>query len=125
MKDVFEIEGALDDSRQRTQAVLQIIALLDFYQAELARILGLRCPDIGRLSNGQQLLEPGTYAWQQAGLLVRAYQALFRITGGDGVAMRHWLRVRQPPLNGTPHRLLVDEGRLDAVVAWLETGAGG
>jgi hypothetical protein len=121
--DVFEISLERDDPRRLTQAVLQITALLDLYQAELARILGLQCPDIGRLSAGQQSLQPGTCAWQQAVLLVRCYRALYKNTGGDGVAMRHWLRVRQVALNGIPHLLLVDEGRLAAVVECLEQAA--
>lgn len=120
MTDVFQITGNCEDPRQRTLAVLQLAALLDLYQAELARMLELQCPDIGRLASGQQLLQPGTRAWQQAGLLLRCYQALYRVMAGNGVAMRHWLRVHVDALQGIPHRLLVDEGRLVVVVEYLE-----
>lgn len=120
MTDVFAITGIPEEPRRRTQVTLQVTTLLGLYQAELARILGLQCPQIGRLARGRESLVPGTAAWWQAGMLLRGYQALYRWTGGDGVAMRHWLRVRQEALAGTPHLLMVDEGRLAEVVAYLE-----
>jgi hypothetical protein len=123
MTEVFSIPGMPVNPRRRTQVTLQVTALLGLYQAELARILGLQCPQIGRLASGREQLEPGTAAWRQAGLLLRGYQALYRLTGGDGVAMRHWLRVRQAALEGTPHLLMVDAGRLAEVVAHLERQA--
>ena len=118
---MFRIDAAaFDDPRGLTQAVFQVTELLGLYQAELARILHLNCGDVGRLASGHCCLEPGTVAWQQAGLFVRLQQALYRRERGNGVAMRHWLRVPHPVLGGVPHLLLVDDGRLDDVVRWLE-----
>jgi hypothetical protein len=117
---VFEITSAGNDPRRLTQTVTQITTFLDLYHAELARILGVQCADIGQLTSGRQCLEPGSMAWRQACLLVRLYQALFSLSGGDGVAMRHWLRVSHRDLGGSPHLLMVDEGRLADVVACLE-----
>ncbi len=117
---VFEITTVAGDARSLSRSVLQIIALLDLYQAELARLLHLRCGDIGELASGQSCLEPGTVAWEQALLLVRFYRALYASTNGDGVAMRHWLRVEHKDLGGVPHLLMVDDDRLSAVVAYLE-----
>jgi len=117
---VHQIASNIDDPRRLTQAVLQIVDLLGLYQAELARILQLKCGDIGRLAAAQQSLEPATPAWEQALLLVRCYRALYVLHRGDGVAMRHWLRIPQPCPGGVPHLLLGDEGRLAEVVACLE-----
>jgi len=117
---VFQIPQNIDDPRRLTQAVLQIIAMLDLYQAELARILHLKCGAIGELATARRCLVPGTDAWRQAQLLVRCYRALFEHLNGDGVAMRHWLRVPQSGLGGVPHLLLVDDDRLGAVVDYLE-----
>jgi len=117
---VFEIKTAVDDARSLSQAVLQIIALLGLYQAELARVLHLKCADIGELSAARWCLEPGTDAWEQALLFVRFYQALFVSMQGDGVAMRHWLRVEHAGLGGVPHFLIVDADRLQEVVTYLE-----
>lgn len=38
----------------------------------------------------------------------------------DGVAMRHWLRVEQQEPGGIPHRLMVDEDKLQDIVELLE-----
>ena len=117
---VFEIPAVPDDPRRLTQCVLQVTALLDMYQAELARVLGVNCGDIGQLASGRQCLQPATDAWTRAQEFVRFYQLLYRRMRGDGVAMRHWLRVEQPQLAGVPHLLIVDEARLGDVVAVLQ-----
>lgn len=120
---VFQIPQFIEDPRRLTQAVLQIVAMLDLFQAELARVLHLKCGDIGELAAARRCLEPGSAAWDQAQLLVRCYRALFDRMHGDGVAMRHWLRVPQPGLDGVPHLLIVDDDRLRAVVDYLEQNA--
>ena len=97
--------------------------MLDLYQAELARVLKVRCGDIGELSSGQRCLEPGTEAWRQAQMFVRFYQALYRSRDGDGVAMRHWLRIDNADLTGVPHLIIVDDGELERVVKYLESQA--
>jgi hypothetical protein len=117
---VYQLAEIIVEPRQLTQAVLQIVDMLGLYQAELARILQLKCGDIGRLSTAQNCLAPASPAWEQAQLLVRCYRALYVYLDGDGVAMRHWLRVPQAALGGVPHLLIVDEGRLADVVACLE-----
>jgi len=117
---VFEITGDTSDPRRLTQSVLQVIALLDMYQAELARVLCLKCGDIGELAAAQRYLVTGTEAWEQALLLVRFYRLLYQRMCGDGVAMRHWLRVENAALGGVPHLMIVDENRLAEVVSYLE-----
>lgn len=117
---VFAIEPLPSEPRPLTQAVLQVTALLGLYQAELARILGIKCGDIGRLAGGRQCLQPGTDSWRRAIMFVRCYQLLYRRMEGDGVAMRHWLRIEDSDLGGVPHLLLVDDGRLEDVLAALE-----
>ena len=120
---VYQIAESFDEPRRLTQAVLQIVDMLGLYQAELARVLRLKCGDIGRLAAAQQCLKPATPAWDQAQLLVRCYRALYSVHNGNGVAMRHWLRVTEDTLGGVPHLLIVDDGRLADVVAWLEARA--
>ncbi|MGB5474027.1 MAG: hypothetical protein WBQ78_11175 [Gammaproteobacteria bacterium] len=121
---VFRIDDVADDPRRLTQSVLQITALLGLYQAELARILCIKCKDIGQLASGRRCLEPGSEPWRQARRLVRLYQALYDRQNGNGAAMCHWLRVPQPVLGGVPHLLMVDDGRLADVVHCLEEAAG-
>ena len=117
---VFEIQADVHEPRELTRSVLQIVALLGLFQAELARVLHLKCGDIGELASARHCLEPGTEAWEQALLLVRFYRALYAGTGGNGVAMRHWLRVDNEALGGVPHLLIIDEDRLQEVVVYLE-----
>ncbi len=117
---VFQIIAPVTDPRKLTQSVLQITAMLDMYQAELARVLKVHCGDIGELASGKRCLEPDTEPWQQAQLFVRFYQALYRSKDGDGVGMRHWLRIENKDLNGVPHLIVVDDGELARVVEYLE-----
>ena len=44
---VFKIENATANERSLSQSVIQVIELLGMYHAELARILGQQCGDIG------------------------------------------------------------------------------
>ena len=99
-----------------TPAVLMAAEMLGLYRAELARILGLKCEQIGALANARSLLEPGSLAWVRASDFVRLYQALYRRFGGAETGMCHWLRVVHPALGTTPLLAMVDEGRLDAVL---------
>ncbi len=119
---VFQITQPDDDPRALTQAVLQITTMLDMLQAELARVLHVNCADIGLLSSGRQAIEAGTLSWEQARLFVRFYQGLYDRMNGDGVSMRHWLRVENTTLKGVPHLLLVDENRLAGLVRHVEGG---
>ena len=118
---VLNIPVVSDDARRLAQSVIQVVAMLDLYQAELARILHLQCPDIGRLTNGQALLEPGTVAWSQAVKLVHFYQLLYQRFDANGVAMRNWLRRQHASFGQTPHLMLVDEGRLQALIECLQS----
>ena len=117
---VFQITTAVDDPRALTQAVLQITTMLDMFQAELARVLHVNCGDIGQLSCGRQVLATGTQSWDQAQLFVRFYQVLYQRMNGDGVAMRHWMRVESKALKGVPHLLIVDDDRLTELVSFVE-----
>ena len=71
---VFEIALVPQQPRQLTRYVLQITTLLYLYQAELSRVPGIRCGDIGQLANGRQCLQPATASWTRAEDFVRFYQ---------------------------------------------------
>ena len=116
---VFQIELVEADARKLTQAVIQVIAQLDLLNAELARILRLKCGDIGALANAQRVLEQGSEPWNEAVNLIEFYRLLFVYKQGDGVAMRHWLRAPNPSLGDTPHRLIVDHHELALVIEHL------
>ena len=105
--------------RRVTQQVLQITFMLNMYHAELARVLHLRCGDIGQLASGQTCLQRDTQAWRQAKKFIRFYHQLDSWKGGDEVAINHWFRKPLKTLGSTPHLLIIDEDRLDDVLNWL------
>ena len=107
--------------QQLTQQVIFITHQLGMYQAELARVLHIRCAEVGRLSSGRCWLEVGTLAWQQACLFIDFYQRLSYKLQGDEVSMYHWLRAEYRPLGGIPLLLIIDDDRLGEVVRFLDS----
>ncbi len=120
---VFKIDQPFESERKISQSVIQVIELLSMYHAELARILGQQCADIGQLSAGQHCIEQDSYAWNQAVLFIETYHLLFDYFKGDGVAMYHWMRADNKHLDGTPHILIVDEGELKRVHDYLQNAS--
>lgn len=118
---VFEIQNKFVNPRQLTQSVLQICDMLGMYQAELARILHLQCSDIGKLSSGKAVLDEGSESWQAAQQFLQVYQSIYTRFEGNGVAMCNWLRRENPELAGVPLLLMVDEGRIEDVIKYLES----
>ena len=116
---VFKIINATESERKLSQSVVQIIELLGMYHAELARILGQQCGDIGELTSGQSCLRRDSKAWQQASLLVDTYNLLFDCFEGNDVAMYHWMRAHNKILEGTPHFLIVDDDKLQVIHDYL------
>jgi ferric-dicitrate binding protein FerR (iron transport regulator) len=114
------IEPHFDDPLALSRSLVQIMDMLQLYQAEVARILDVRCADVASLAQARTRLTPHTHAWRQACLLLRCYRALHDECRGDAAAMYHWLHRDLPGVGVTPHRLMVDEQALAAVVAHLE-----
>ena len=74
---VFKINKPFESERKISQSVIQVIELLGMYHAELARILGQQCGDIGELTSGQRCIKQGSDAWHQAVLFIETYHLLF------------------------------------------------
>lgn len=117
---MHKISEPIKNSQHLTQAVLQICSMLGMYQAELARILGLQCSDIGELSSARQYLETDSDAERQACLLVRFFNLLFDRFHGDEVKVCNWFRRHSDELSGIPFYLIVDENKLGQVLDFLE-----
>ncbi len=116
---VFRIDRPYDSEKKISQSVLQIVELLGMYHAELARILGQQCGDIGRLSSGRSYIQKDSEAWHRAVLFIDSYHLLYELFHADSVAMYHWLRAYNKELAGTPHFLIVDENKLQQVYDYL------
>ncbi len=115
----FKINNPFDSERKISQSVIQVIELLGMYNAELARILGQQCGDIGELTSGQRCIKQDSEAWFQAVLFIETYHLLYDYFDGDSVAMYHWMRADNQQLNGTPHFLIVDDGKLQLIHDYL------
>lgn len=114
-------EYVLEEPEGLSRAVAQVADMLGLYRAELARILCLRCEDVGRLLDDREVLRPATVSWSAAQQLVSVYRLLYRITQGDKVAIYHWLRARHAEFPHTPLIRMVDEGGVAQVCHYLRT----
>ena len=117
---MHKINLPLESPQQLTQAVLQVITLLGMYQAELARILGLQCADIGAMASAQRVIDINSGAGERAILLVKFFNLLYDRCSGDEAMMCHWLRRYDKDLSGSPFYLIVDEHKLENVIAFME-----
>jgi hypothetical protein len=120
LERALALEPHRDDPLTLSRNVVQIMDMLQLYQAEVARILGLQCADVAAVAQARTRLRPHTHAWRQACLLVRCYAALHARYDGDNVAMYHWLHRDLPEFGATPHRLMVDDHALAGLVEHLE-----
>ncbi len=116
---MFKINKPYESERKISQSVIQVIELLGMYDAELARILGQQCADVGELTSGKICIKKDSEAWSQAVLLINMYHQLFDYFEGDGIAMYHWMRAHNRHLNGTPHFLIVDDNKLQVIHDYL------
>jgi hypothetical protein len=116
---VFKIDTPFSSDRKFSQSLVQITELLGMYHAELARILGQQCGDIGELASGKRCLDQSTEAGQRGVLFIHTYNLLFEYFNGDGTAMYHWMRAHNKHLNGTPHFLIVDDAKLELIHQYL------
>lgn len=116
---VFKINNPFESERKISQSVIQVIELLGMYDAELARVLGQQCADVGNLTSGKSCIKEESAAWDQAVLFINMYHQLFDYFAGDGVAMYHWMRAHNKHLNGTPHFLIVDDNKLQVIHDYL------
>jgi hypothetical protein len=103
-----------------SQSVVQAGEMLGLVRAEVARLLEFKCQSISALFDGKLVLVEGTTAWTQGVLFIRFYQTLYDRMEGDGVRMIHWLRANKGDLDNSPFYLMVDEGKLELVLEYLE-----
>lgn len=121
---IHRLNDPFSSPSKLSRSVVQAGDMLGLVRAEVARILGFKCESITALYNGRLLLEEGTEAWRQGVLFVRFYQALYDEMAGEEARMVHWLRREHQAFGTSPFYLIVDNGRLAEVLAYLERGVG-
>jgi len=117
----MRLSDPFSSPQKLSQSVVQAGDMLGLVRAEVARILGFKCESITALYNGRLLLEEGSEAWRQGELFVRFYQVLDDLMAGEEPRMIHWFRREHAALGNSPFYLIVDEGRLDEVVEYIES----
>jgi len=110
---VAEVSGS---EEKLTQAVLQITQMLGIYNAELARILHLRCADIGALLDAHKNISEDTEAWARAIKYIEMYEALYYLYEGNEIKINNWLRKKHKGLQAIPLYLMVDEQKINQVI---------
>ncbi len=121
MEEAFKIITPIAEPKTISYSFLQAGQMLAMLNAELARVLKLQCADIVALSATQVTLQPQTIAWQQAQRFILFYNLLCDKFSSDAVAMRHWFRSENRALAGVPLLLIIDNGRLDELIHFVET----
>ncbi len=88
-------------------------------QHDLATIIGR-----DRTAFSRSGLDPDSKSGELALLFVRAYRALFALTGGDRDAMRHWFRTANLHTGGVPADQVRQVQGLVLVVEYLDAVRG-
>ena len=113
---LIKLEDVNHSEKTLTQAVLQVTQMLGIFHAELARILHLKCSDVGDLADAKTNLTRDSVEWEQAENLMTFYELLFTHCAGDEVCMHNWLRKHNENLNGAPLYIMVDELSIERVI---------
>ena len=108
-----------DAPRTRTLAMLQAAQLLGLYRAEVARILGCLCGDVGELFDAQRILAPEKTEWNHALFLIQLYKRLSLKFDGNEVRMSHWLRRPEGEELLSPLSRIVDDLQIEQVLIEL------
>ena len=83
------------------KAVLNIAEQLHLTQSELGAIIGMHRTAISKL-NAHPNIDPHSKSGELALLLIRFYRALYALTGGDQVWMRHFINTQNKITGGIP-----------------------
>jgi len=88
------------------KAVLRAADQLGLRQSGLADVLGMHRTAISRMKTAQSL-DPASKQGELALLLVRLARALYALTGGDEVWIRHFMRAPNRITGGIPAEQIV------------------
>lgn len=112
---MLALTSPLASAADVTVAVLQVAEVLGLYQAELARILMLRCSDIADLYAGR-VIEKNSMTYNNALLFIGLYRWLYSHYAGDDVMICHWLRRYDRVTGRSPFIRIFDHGELIIIV---------
>lgn len=102
-----------------SKALLNASKQLTLTQAELGKVIGIHRTGISRLKQHLDL-QPDTKQGELALLLIRAARALYALTGGDDVWIKHFMRTNNGLTGGIPAEQIQTVQGLVKVVTCLD-----
>jgi hypothetical protein len=103
-----------------TAAVLEVAETLELSENSLAAVLQVSPPDVARMQSGEARLQGGNPGWEGGLRLVRLFQALYAVFGGDKRAMRAWMVNANQGLGGVPEKMIRTPAGLAEVLGYAE-----
>ena len=122
MKTVVENER-YNSKREEVLSVAVIRAsnLLGLNDQQLANTIDISLNNLKKIKTGKSLLKDGSNSFKNAALLVRVFQSIDAIAGGDPLVVKQWMKSRNIILNASPINLIVEKGGLKSVVSYLDS----
>jgi hypothetical protein len=102
-----------------TKAVIKAAQFLGFSRPLLARVLGVSRASVSGFARGTRSMAPESKRGELGMLLVRLYQSLDALVGGNEAQCKAWMRCYNRPLNGRPLDLIARVEGLVSVVVYL------
>jgi hypothetical protein len=105
--------------RAPSKATARAADLLHLNNASLARVIGMSEPIITSVRAGRGI-DPASQEGQLALLLVRVFQSLDPLVGGDEARRVAWMHDHNKALQGVPAKLVENPEGLVATLAYLD-----
>ena len=105
-----------------TRAVLRVASTLRLTDEMVGHVIGVSHTTLSRMRRGRYVLTKKPF--ELAVLLVRLFQTLDRIVGGDEQSARCWLRSHNTMLNGAPIDKIRTMSGLTETISYFETRTG-
>jgi hypothetical protein len=86
---------------------------------ELAQVLGVSHEVFDHLLAGSQSLEPDSEEWARALGLLRIFDQLAALVGGDAGKMRAWINSFNQAFSTTPREILLRPTGIEVVLSYL------
>ena len=106
-----------------TRAVIRVASTLRLTDEMVGHVIGISHATLSRMRRGRYVLTKKK-RFELAVLLVRLFQTLDRIVGGDEQSARCWLRSHNTMLNGAPIDKIRTVSGLTETISYLETRLG-
>ena len=106
-------------SKILSQAVLTAAKYLGLSDLQLATAIDITNNELAKIKQGEKRLIENSTPYLRAADIIRLYQALFAIVGGDESVMLQWMQSPNLALDATPIEKISSNEGLQSVVNYL------